>query len=357
MSELSGSALALLLYDVCEEIDLEELDRTLGGKRLTVPSRRQAPEHVRFQRPPVIEQLDAMVLVNGQQVGAELKYYDYGVISIVIEMPFKGDWDGIIQLANTWIASTEFEKVASAIIRQKLERARAAIIKPNPEWLMEDYFVFHLVKTDDAVDAETLVAKHGMQIAQMVRGESTPLATKEKDEVLQSSLSYYPTDLAVIGWHAAFIFDTAEGADMAIHLLEYANSQLLEFRHYDDLLTRELEVVYKSLDRGTGLRLWRLVRQANRLQTVALEVTQLTERADNAIKFLRDMFSARLYQLAAEKIGVWDYEELVNRKLKMADELYRSITDQFQQARAFLLESMVVIILLIELSFVFTGKR
>jgi hypothetical protein len=354
--ELSGSALALLLYDVCEEIDLEELDRILGGKRLRVPPRRQAPEYVRYQRPPVIEQLDAMELESRQRVRAELKYYDYGVVSVTIEMPFKGSWDGIIQLATTWIASTEFEKAASVIIRQKLERAKTAIIKPNRDWLMEDYFVFHLVEAEGAADADTLLRKHGMQIAELVRGESLVLSDKEKDEVLQSCLSYYPTDLAVVGWHAAFIFDTAEGADMAIHLLEYANSQLLEFRHYDELLSRELEVAYKSLDRGTGLRLWRLVRQANRLQTVALEVTELTERADNAIKFLRDMFSARLYRLAAEKVGVLDYEDLVNRKLRMADELYRSITDQFQQARAFLLESMVVIILLIELFFLFRGK-
>lgn len=356
MPELSGSALALLLYDVCEEIDLEELDRIFGGKRLTVPPRHQAPEYVRYQRPPVIEQLDAIELESGQRVRAELKYYDYGVVSLAIEMPFKGSWGGIIQLANTWIASTEFEKVASVIIRQQLERAKAAIIKPNRDWLMEDYFAFHLVEADDAADTETLIKKHGMQIAQLVRGESLALSDKEKDEVLQSCLSYYPTDLAVVGWHAAFIFDTAEGADMAINLLEYANSQLLEFRHYDELLSRELEAVYKSLDRGTGLRLWRLVRQANRLQNVALEVTELTERADNAIKFLRDMFSARLYRLAAEKVGVLDYEDLVNRKLRMADELYRSITDQFQQARAFLLESMVVIILLIELFYLFRGK-
>jgi hypothetical protein len=356
MPELSGSALALLLYDVCEEIDLEELGHILGGKRLTVPPRHQAPEYVRFQRPPVIERLEAITLADGQQVAAELKYYDYGVISISIETPFEGGWDGIIQLANTWIASSEFEKAASQIVRQKLDRIKAAVIKPNSDSLMEDYFVFHLTKADDAIDAESLVAKHGIQIGQMVRGESSPLSSKETAEVLQSCLSYYPTDLAVIGWHAAFIFDTAESAHVAIDILEYANSQLLEFRHYDDLLTRELEVVYKSLDRGTGLRLWRLVRQANRLQSVALEVTELTERADNAIKFLRDMFWARLYRLAAEKVGVLDYEELVNRKLKMADELYRSITDQFQQARTFLLESMVVVILLIELYYVFRGK-
>ncbi|MGA2992122.1 MAG: hypothetical protein ABSD88_16720 [Candidatus Korobacteraceae bacterium] len=175
--------------------------------------------------------------------------------------------------------------------------------------------------------------------------------------MLQSSLSYYPNDLAVVGWHAAFIYDTAAGAQAAIQVLEYANSQLLEFRHYDELLTRELEGVYRSLDCGTGaLRRWRLAREATRLQTVRLEVIELAERVDNAIKFLSDMFPARLYRVAATKIGVMDYKDPVNRKLRTADELYRSMVEQFQQGRAFALELMVVIILVIELVFLFRGK-
>ena len=222
---------------------------------------------------------------------------------------------------------------------------------------MEDYFIFHLTDVGGAPTAETLLAECGPQIAQTVRGETTTLSDGEQREVLQASVSCYPTDLAVIGWNAAFIYDTAEGAQAAIQLLEYANSQLLEFRHYDDLLTRELQVAYRSLRRGTHiLTAWRLVRKANRLQLVSLEVTELAERADNAIKFLRDMFSARLYKMAAAKVGVLDYKHLVNRKLRMADELYGFMVDQFQHGRAFLLESMVVIILVIELIFLFRGK-
>jgi len=38
-----------------------------------------------------------------------------------------------------------------------------------------------------------------------------------------------------------------------MQLLEYANSQLLEFRHYDDLLTHELEGVYDSLEKKPRL--------------------------------------------------------------------------------------------------------
>ncbi len=68
------------------------------------------------------------------------------------------------------------------------------------------------------------------------------------------------------------------------------------------------------------------------------------------------MFSARLYRLAAAKIGVPDYKELVNRKLRIAEELYDVLVGQFQQGRAFVLELMVVIILVIELVMLFRGK-
>ncbi len=104
------------------------------------------------------------------------------------------------------------------------------------------------------------------------------------------------------------------------------------------------------------LRRWRLQREASRLQTATLEVIELTERADNAIKFLSDMFSAKLYRLAATKIGAIDYKNLVNDKLRTAGNLYESLIEHFQQGRAFILELMVVLILIIELVFLFRGK-
>jgi hypothetical protein len=85
-------------------------------------------------------------------------------------------------------------------------------------------------------------------------------------------------------------------------------------------------------------------------------VRELTERTDNSIKFLSDMFSARLYRMAAAKIGVPDYRSLVEQKLQSAGELYGFMMDQFHQGRAFVLELMVVIILIIELIFLFRGK-
>src|ERR1700736_210146 len=355
---LRGSVLVLIQFDVCEEIRLDELRQIFGARTLEQPSfKHPAPGYVRYQRPPVVEPIGPLVLDSGERLEGQIKYFDYGVLSVVFELPFSGDWDTLVRMGSRWVWDVDFEKHASRIVHQKLERAAPALVKPYPEWLSEDYFIFHVREIAGSPSASELCASQGARIAQIVRGETAQLSEGERNEILQSRISYYPNDVAVIGWNAAFLYDTPTGAETAIQLLEYANSQLLEFCHYDELLTRELEGVYDFLDKGTGaFARWRLARAATKLHTVLLDVNELTERADNAIKFLSDMFSARLYKLAAAKVGVPDYKDLVTQKLNTAEELYHFMVDQFNQSRAFVLELMVVIILIIELIWVFRGK-
>ena len=356
--QLKGSALVLMLYDVCEEIRLEELRRILGAQPAErSPSfKHPAPEYVRFERPPVVEPLERVTLGTGEQLEGRLKYYDYGVVCVEFELPFEGGWDMLVDLSCRYIAAPEVERHALQIAREESKRAAPALIKLYDNWLFEDYYIFRVGEVAGAT-AGDLCQTYGDQIAEIVRGERVPLAEEERRDILQSSMSYYSSDLAVVGWNAAFLYDSPAGAETTIQLLEYANSQLLEFRHYDEVLTRELRWVYKSLEGGTGiLARWRLARASARLHTLLLDVTELTERADNSIKFLSDMFSARLYRLAAKKVGVLDYKKLVRQKLDTAEDLYKFMVEQFHQGRAFILELMVVIILIIDLVFLFRGK-
>jgi hypothetical protein len=313
---LQGSVLVLIQFDVCEEIHLDKLRQIFGARQEQPAFKHPTPGYVRYQRPPVVEPIEPLVLESGEILQGEIKYYDYGVLSVIFVLPFSGDWDKLIRLSTRWAADVDFERHASRIAHQKLERAAPALVKPYNEWLSEDYFIFHVKEIESSPSAPELVASQGARIAQVVRGETITLSDGERDEILQSRISYYQTDLAVIGWNSAFIYDTTAGAETAIELLEYAS----------------------------------------KLHTVLLDVIELTEHADNAIKFLSDMFSARLYKLAAAKVGVPDYKDLVTQKLHTAEDLYRFMVDQFNQSRAFVLELMVVIILIIELVYVFHGK-
>ena len=360
MRPLRGSLWMLVLYDVAEEIHPDKM-RTLLN---TTPSPAQpsfkhpAPEYVRFERPPVVEEIGDVAIEATQQAHARMKYFDYGVVSVELELKFEASWDDLIRLSNRWILAPDVERCTAELLRTRLEKAAPALRLPYAARLNEDYYIIHLREAvDDAgqnMTAPALLSTHGVQIAQIVRGESQPLSESERNEVLQSSLSYYPSDLLLVGWVAALVYDTPAGAAPTIQLLEYANAQLLEFRHYDDVLTPVLEHVYKSLEhRGGLLRRWRMAGEAERLNTLRLDVSELTERTDNAIKFLSDMFYARVYRIAATRVGVPDYRNLVEEKLRTAGELYDFMMNEFHQARAFVLEAMVVAILVIELVHLF----
>lgn len=355
---LTGSFRLLFLFDVAEAIGLEALRRQLGVAAGRMPLlRHPAPGYVRFAEPPVVQTLAPLALPGEERFNARLSYYGYGVVMLELEAPFNSGWDGLVERAARWMGQSEWERLAQETVHAAVAPAQKHLVKPYESWLSEDYAIVHVAQ-QPGLTAAALVERHGHQIAQVVRGEAAVFAPEEQAEILQARLSYYPNDLLVVGWSAAFVYDHAEGAASAVELLKYANTQLLDFRHYDELLTRILADVYQRLEKPRGpLMRWRLARDAERLNTVLLDIRELTERMDNSIKFLSDMYDARLYRLAATRVGVPDYRRLVDDKLRTAAELYHFMVDRFQHARAFVLELIVVIVLLIELYFLLAGLR
>jgi hypothetical protein len=360
---LTGTLRGLLLFDVAESIDLSQLHGIIG----TVPGRREpafrspAPEYVRFERPPVTQHVGVRRLVDDLEVEIRIRYFDYGVASVELQIPFCADWQALIRLANQWVLSPDLEACARKLLEEALDRTRPALRNPyEDEWITEDYYLVQLdpvLSERGVVTAEELIAQHGAHVAQIVRGETVPLSPVECKEVLQSSMSYYASDLLVLGWVAAFVYDSRAGAGPTFELLEYANTQLIEFRYYDDVLTDVLARVYKVLEKPHSVwARWRWAREASTLNTIRLDFEELVERTDNSIKFLSDMFYARVYRLAAARIGVTDYRNLVTEKLHTARDLYESMNNEFHQGRAFFLEILVVIILLIEIVFPFLHK-
>src|ERR1700685_2915628 len=90
-ARLCGSVLVLIQFDVCEEIRLDELRHILGARTVDTSFKHMAPGYVRFQRPPLEEALEPVILESGEHLQGEIKYFDYGVVSVVSELPFSGN--------------------------------------------------------------------------------------------------------------------------------------------------------------------------------------------------------------------------------------------------------------------------
>ena len=128
-ASLHGSVLVLIQFDVCEEIRLDKLREIFGARTLEQPTlKHPAPGYVRYQRPPVVEPIESLVLESGERLEGQIKFYDYGVVSVVLELPFSGDWDTLVRLGSRWVWDVDFAGHASRIAHQKLERATPALV-------------------------------------------------------------------------------------------------------------------------------------------------------------------------------------------------------------------------------------
>lgn len=172
---LQGAVLVLIQFDVSEEIRLDELRKIFGARRAEASFKHPAPGYVQYQRPPVVESIEPLVLDSGERLDGQIKYYDYGVLSVVFELPFAGDWETLVRLSGRWVWDTDFTSLAAKIVKKKLERARPALIKPYDDWLHEDYFIFHVSEMASQPSASEVMKLYGDQIAQIVRGETVRL--------------------------------------------------------------------------------------------------------------------------------------------------------------------------------------
>jgi hypothetical protein len=360
---ISGTFKVLQLYEVAEEIKLDELrDRIVSAHMVREPDEKEAtPETVPMASTPVIENIDSVSMEKPEWQTGRIKYYDYGVITLELDLCFEGTWNALVELASRWIGDPEIQRSNIRIVKRHIERLMPTLVKPYTSWLTEDYYIIHLEQAYERggarVTADTLLQRFGTFISQVVRGEKRELSNAEQSEVLQAAISYYPSDLLIVGWTAALVYDTPQGATAVLQLLEHANAHLLELRHYDGVLTLVLSGVYRYLGRRGVFWRWGLAREAHQLNKIRLDIKELTERADVSLKFLSDMFYARVYRLASTRIGVPDYRNLVEDKLRTAADLYEFMVSEFHQSRAFVLEFMVVLILIIDLVFLFRGNQ
>jgi hypothetical protein len=353
----SGQITFFYLYDVADEIDLAAVPRLLEAQaaqaRLT--PKPATPVYVQYQQPPLVIDGEALQVPALDGWRPRFKVFDYGVISLALSLPIKGTW---ADLQTQTQILTRLEDQAQRWCEQIVDRLRPCLVGPHPPTISEDYFVFAITSLDRPLTADELLRDHGDTIAALLRGESQPLSPQERDEVLRHRISYLVDDLVVPTWNAALVFDTDAGAQAALEIFEFANSQLLEFRYYDQLLDSELGRIYDSLEnpRWRDMLLGgRYVRAAQQLHALFIDVNELTDKSENALKMVGDVYAARLYALVTARLGLDRWKQNVKDKLDTLDDIYRFTVEQTQMARGQLMELTIIFILVLELLLVFLG--
>lgn len=340
---------AFFVYDVADTIDLARL-RTVRGEgvsRAPLQLRREASSD--FIQYPVVPLIVRLPDLEEFSATMRAKIFDFGVVAIRISIPFSGTWDEYGASTRHWRSDPRLESQARAALDDVLAEIGDALEDPHPA-LVEDYFILEVDRFSEVVSAARLSSDLASSLAQLLLFEDRPLVIGEQIEALRQSASYYDDDFVVVQWDAAFVYDRAEGAEAVEDILEFANSQLVEFRTYDARLDAELDAIYaEDPGRRHGSFMNRAAAQrAAQVRFLLVDILELTDRTSNALKIIGDAYYARLYRSIAKRLGLADWQRLIDAKLRSVSEIYRVFQDQAQHARSEVLEIIIIVLVALE---------
>jgi hypothetical protein len=357
----SGQVVALRLFDLAYEIDLKQAEavwarRAQGGSARSRLVRTPA-KAVSFGVPPLTLDLGPVALEVGDGLVAAVatvRLYDFGIAALALRILVRDlGWDKFGALVNATdqaIGPGAVTEVWETLLGQLREALGPALHRPSPAPLQEDYLIALVERFDEAVSADVLMGR--VDLVPLLSGETRALSDGARRDLLRHRYSYYPDDLAVITWDRAFLYEPRRDTDVA-DVLEIANAQLLEMRTYDEMLDAELPRMRALADAARAGMNWlaarRYARLARRLHMLVAEVSELTERVDNALQVTEDVYLARVYAAAMELFRVRSVSLAVDRKLTIIRETYTALHSEAAGGRAELLEIAILVLIALEI--------
>ncbi len=357
----NGHILALRLFDIAYAIDLIKAEslwaRHAAGRTSRPRLTATPPKAMAFGVPPLAVTLDPVTiqLESGPiEATVTARLYDFGAVSLALRVgtPNTGwdDYTGLFNAVDRAVGDEADNPMWQRLLAHLRSVVADALVNPTSSTLAEDYLMGVVQKFDSHVTAADIL--HNVDLVPLLSGEQRTLSDGARADLLRQRFSYYADDLVVLTWDRAFIYEPRDDSDVA-DVLEVANAQLLEMRYYDELLDDELPRMYDLVEatrsRWNLLASRRYAELARKLYTLVAEVTELTEKVDNALQVTEDVYLARIYTSALDLYRVPTVSEAVSRKLAIIRDTYSALYDEASSSRSELMEAAILLLIFVEL--------
>ncbi|WP_299695510.1 hypothetical protein [Hydrocarboniphaga sp.] len=362
LSVEAGSIVALRLFDIAYAIDLAAAESAWARHTQSAGSRRSQlsgspAKAIAFDVPPVLLPLAPMLLQlqdRGVQAQVSARLYDFGVVAFSVRIPIEGcawgEFNERIEAVNAVLGAAASPTIWHGLLEHVRPLIASALTRPSTSTIQEDYLLGIVHRFDETLTANELLDR--VDLVPMLSGERRTLSEGARRDLMRQRYSYYEDDLVVLTWDRAFIYEPRGDSDVA-DVLEVANAQLLEMRYYDELLDDELPRMNDLVEETRGsigvLAPRRFAHLARRLYTLVAEVTELTEKVDNALQVTEDVYLARIYSAALDLFRVPNVSAAVDRKLSIIRDTYTALYDESSGARGELMELAIVVLIVAEI--------
>ena len=352
LSVREGVCHAIYAFDVGREIRVESAARVLGAAQAR-PAAEGRPPYLHFARPPVRCTVDVgAVEVNGwfTRDAAEAVLFEFGAVAVIVDVPAHGTLADLARLGAALVGTETVERAAREAVRHLVRRLGDVVDDPHVASVVEEYLVFHVREVVSDVPVARWTEVFASDLAAVLRAETGALAAQEIAQTLAAPVSFAPDDLVLVDWNAALV--ARDRIDDLLSVLTFANVQLVELRFLDAQLDESLQRSYEAVRHeepraavfARGLR-GALERVARRQIDAAL----LFEHVRNAPKLLGDQYLARVYEHAARRFRLLDWNDALHRKLDVLGTIYERLRDRAAIVRAELLEWIVIVLIFVSI--------
>jgi hypothetical protein len=357
---IGGVLHVYVAFDWGEEVDLAAARALVPSELRQLPRRPRTPPSITYRPLPLQFRGDplrlALPVLGTQETTPEVTLFDFGAASVALHVPCETSTAELAHLAGSLSEGANLIAEVRAAVTPLYERLRPAMRSAAWSELYEEYFVFQLLPGKSLQPPEALLKDRGSWLAAMLRLDDEPLSTEEVTEALRLHVSYSPADLFLPDWAAAVLLDS--NCEETLHVIEFANLQLLELRHIDDRLETRLEEAYGLIHRvaRTWLPFWRPhTRPLRALGELRVEANELFERTSNVLKLVGDQYLARVYRMLAGRFHLSEWTNSIQRSLTVLEGVYRVLSDQAATYRTEVLEAIIILLILVEVVMTLAG--
>jgi hypothetical protein len=353
MTITSGIAMLYYCYDVGYEIQFSGLNRVRGKRtqQSTLSFTHPTPSYIQYKTAPLLIRLGKRrMFIDSHEyvVSIDAKIYDFGVITIRFVFPISGTMTHLHVLSST----LNENKTIRDKFEKELEKIRADIISniveprnnATDDW--EEYTIFMVHDIDQPVDATMLVDECGVMLANILRTDKN-LSQAEIQEALKNPLSYRKSDLTLIDWNAAFIFDPEASYDIP-DVIEFAVIQLLELRLYDRIMDTIIDDAYDTLV-PSRFSIFPFSKTLRKLSQIKLDISEIIDRLENYLKLIGDLYLVKVYTTASNRFYLERWKSAVRSKLATIESLYTASWERTQTRRMVILETAIVVLFIIDI--------
>jgi hypothetical protein len=351
-----GVCYALFAYDVGFAIDLATCAQRLTAlpPQARISLKHRAPAYFAYRPAPLRVTQEASAISvgdyhSGPQVDVVL--YDFGAISLTYHIPLH---DCVLSQLIALSEALDDHPLLLQDARQRVEAlltaVDGAIQRPHIADGVEDYALFHLMAVGTPCASAALYTTYAQDVAQMLRAERATFSEQEVQEVMSHRIAFSHSDVTIIDWHAALLFD--QEADDVRAVLEFANVELLEMRSLDEQLDDALDQAYDAMGhrpRPRRRRPWATRADLQRVAQMQVDSAILFEGVNNALKLIGDQYLARVYRLTAQRFHLAEWDASILRKLQTLESIYQKMVDRTTQRRMEVLEWIIIVLIAVSI--------